>query len=187
MPYRGTLFTPGSYYHLYNRGANRSRIFLSPANYDYCIRLMQQCCHRYGVTMIAYCLMPTHYHFLARQDSEQPLSRFVNVLFNGYTQALNRQQNRTGTLFEGRFCHVLVDRDEYLTHLCRYIHLNPVRAGLVAGPREWAYSDYGGWVSDSPDAFVREHFDDGVAYEAFVSDYQDELKAQAKLNRYLFD
>ena len=62
--------------------------------------------------------MPNHYHFLLRQETDQTLSKFINVLFNAYVQAVNRQQGRKGTLFEGRFRHVWVDREEYLTHLC---------------------------------------------------------------------
>ncbi|MCD6334967.1 MAG: transposase [Candidatus Latescibacteria bacterium] len=66
--------------------------------------------------------MPNHYHFLLRQDGEVSLSRFINVAFNVYVQALNKQLERKGTLFEGRFKHVLVDKDEYILYLCRYIH-----------------------------------------------------------------
>jgi putative transposase len=80
--------------------------------------------------------MPSHYHFLLRPEEDGLLSRFIQRLFNSYTQAFNKQQGRSGTLFEGRAKSVRVDTDEYVLHLCRYIHLNPVRAGLVAHPAE---------------------------------------------------
>jgi REP element-mobilizing transposase RayT len=109
MPNRNADFTEGQYYHIYNRGAGKAKIFLVEGNYQYLIKLMQQYCQKYGVTIIAYCLMPNHYHFLLRQELGEPISKFINVLFNAYVQALNRQQGRTGTLFEGRFKHIRVD------------------------------------------------------------------------------
>ena len=78
------------------------------------------------VDIVAWALMPNHYHFCLRQDTDRPISKFISVIFNAYVQAVNRQQNRAGTLFERRFRHVWVEQEEYLIHLCRYIHLNPV-------------------------------------------------------------
>lgn len=92
--------------------------------------------------MVAYCLMPNHYHFLVRQLSDRALSQWVQMLFNGYSQAINQQLNRKGTLFQNRAKHILIDKDEYLVHLVRYIHYNPVEAGLVHSPEEWQFSNY---------------------------------------------
>jgi len=140
MPYRESVFAAGNYYHIYNRGTGRGLIFFNDDNYRYCLRLVKRYRAQYEVSILAYCLMPNHYHFLLQQDGDIPLSKFVNVLFNAYVQAVNRQRRRTDTLFEGRFRHAWVDREEYLIHLCRYIHLNPVKAGLVARPERWPYS-----------------------------------------------
>jgi REP element-mobilizing transposase RayT len=74
--------------------------------------------------------------------SRKLLSAFTNVQFNAYVHALNKQRNRTGTLFESCFKHIRVDRDDYILHVCRYIHLNPVEAGLVSKPEQWAFSNY---------------------------------------------
>ena len=142
MPYRGDAFTQGQYYHLYNRGAGKGKIFFNDGNYQYLLRLVKEYYQKHGATVIAYCLMPNHYHFLLRQETDEPLSEFMQVLFNAYVQALNLQQGRTGTLFEGRFKHRRVDQWEYLMILCRYIHLNPVKAKLVTRPEDWAYSNY---------------------------------------------
>lgn len=106
MPYRGDVFAPGYYYHIYNRGAGKGLLFSSSGNYEYCLRLVKRYYQQYGATVIAYCLMPNHYHFCLRQETDQPLSKFVNVLFNAYVQAVNKQQGRSGTLFEGRFRRV---------------------------------------------------------------------------------
>jgi REP element-mobilizing transposase RayT len=110
MPYRGDTFTAGQYYHIYNRGAGKGQIFFNEGNYEYLLGLMKRYYQKHGATVIAYCLMPNHYLFLLRQDMVEPLSKFMQVLFNAYAQALNNQQERTGTLFEGRFRHKCVDK-----------------------------------------------------------------------------
>lgn len=176
MPYRGDVLVRDHYYHLYNRGVGRGLLFFNPGNYQYCLQLVQRYNGQYGATVIAYCLMPTHYHFLLRQETDVPLSQFINVLFNAYVQAVNRQRGRSGTLFERRFRHVWVDREEYLVHLCRYIHLNPVSAKLVPRPDDWPYSNYLEWVglrngTLEDEAFIREHFPSPEAYQDFVTDY----------------
>ncbi len=188
MPYRNEDFTEGQYYHIYNRGAGKGLIFFNNGNYEYLLKLVKRYYKKYGVTLIAYCLMPNHYHFLLRQDTEVPLSKFINVLFNAYVQAVNIQQGRKGTLFEGRFKHVVVDREEYLTHLCRYIHLNPVKANLVSKPEDWKYSNYQDWMglrkgTLKDDAFIQEHFESVQEYRKFLSDWQDDKN----IKKYLWD
>lgn len=136
--------------------------------------------------------MPNHYHFLLRPETDRPLSEFINVLFNAYVQALNRQRDRTGTLFEGRFRHVLVDRWDYLIHLCRYIHRNPVKAGLVALPEDWPYSNYREWVglrngTLKDEQFIREHFPTEGEYREFVQDVENEPRSLEKIRKYVWD
>ena len=192
MPYRNTEFTQGQYYHIYNRGAGKSKIFFIENNYLYILDLIQRYMGKYGVSIIAYCLMPNHYHFLLRQMTGETLSKFINILFNAYVQALNRQQSRTGTLFEGRFKHVCIDDWNYLSHLCRYIHRNPVKAGLVSTPEDWAYSNFREWVGMrnselKDDIFIKTYFPNPVEYRAFVNDIQDEEKNLGKIGKYIWD
>jgi putative transposase len=174
MPYRGDVFRRGQYYHIYNRGFGKGTIFFTPSNYEHCARLLERYHRRYSATVIAYCLMPNHYHLLVRQESDEALSTFVGVLFNAYVQAVNRQQGRRGPLFEGRFRHVWVDREEYLIHLCRYIHLNPVQARLVKAPDQWRYSNYLEWMGKRvgtliDEDFVPDRFAMSGSYRAFVT------------------
>ncbi len=141
--------------------------------------------------MIAYCLMPNHYHFLLRPEEDGALSRFIQRLFNSYTQAFNKQQGRSGTLFEGRAKSILVDTDEYVLHLCRYTHLNPIKAGLVVYPGEWPYSNYLEWVEQRDGTlvdrvFVRGYFPTATDYEAFVMSEVDLLLEQS-LHAYYLD
>jgi len=141
--------------------------------------------------VIAYCLMPNHYHFLLRPEEDGVLSRFIQRLFNSYTQAFNKQHGRSGTLFEGRAKSVLVDTDEYILHLCCYIHLNPVKAGLVGHPAAWSYSNYLEWVERRDGtlvdrAFVRAYFPAATDYESFVVSEVDPLLEQ-RLRVYYLD
>jgi len=192
MPYRGDAFVQGQYYHIYNRGAGKAKIFFNDGNYQYLLRLIKEHAPKFGVTVIAYCLMPNHYHFLFRQETEVLLSKFMQVLFNAYVQALNLQLGRTGTLFEGRFKHKCVDQWEYLMVLCRYIHRNPVKAGLVEKPEDWAYSNYREWIGMRDGVlvdklFVQDHFASAEEYDKFVNDVEDEEKSYAKISKYMFD
>jgi len=192
MPYRGDVFAREHYYHVYNRGTGGGRLFFDPGNYEYCLRLVKRYYQKYGVIVIAYCLMPTHYHFLLMQVTDEPLSKFINVLFNAYTQAVNRQQGRTGTLFEGRFRHVWIDREEYLVHLCRYIHLNPVKAKLVSQPEDWPYCNYLEWIGQragtlKDETFIRDRFPTPADYRRFVADYQDEVQAREYIKKYVWE
>ncbi len=191
MPRRDP-FLEGHYYHVYNRGAGRSPIFFTPANYEHCLRLVKSYHQRYGAAVIAYCLMPNHYHFLLRQETQRPLSDFLRVVFNSYVQAVNVQEARSGTLFEGRFRHVWVDREGYLVHLCRYIHLNPVRAAIVARPEDWPYSNYLEWTGRrrgtlKDESFIRDLFPRPEEYQTFVQDWADELRIRDQLSRYVWD
>ncbi|MFQ6114570.1 MAG: transposase [bacterium] len=109
-----------------------------------------------------------------------------------YVQALNKQLGRKGTLFEGRFKHVHVDQDEYILHLCRYIHLNPVEAGLVSTPEDWLYSNYQEWIGLrngklKDTEFISSYFTQPEDYQKFVMEYKLEKEFQEKLQKYLLD
>lgn len=181
----------GHYYHVYNRGCNRERIFARDDNYLYLLKQIKRLLLGAPVGMIAYCLMPNHYHFLLRADSDDAIGRFIQRLFNGYVQAFNRQQGRSGTLFEGRAKSIEVDDERYAIYLCRYIHLNPVVAGLVNRPEDWPYSNYLEWIGKRAGTlldrdFVQLHYARPAEYEAFVHSSIDDAIA-AKLEKYYAD
>ncbi|MBM3152515.1 MAG: transposase [Chloroflexi bacterium] len=192
MPQRGNVFAPGQYYHIYNRGAGKADIFFNPGNYEYLLRLVKRDMQPCSISVIAYCLMSNHYHFLLRQDGETPVSKFINMLFNAYVQAVNQQQNRSGTLFEGRYRMAIVDEWGQLIHLCRYIHYNPVKAGMVKSPQEWPYSNYAEWIglrdgALKDDDFIHDHFSSADDYINFVMEYGNEVEENRKMGKYLFD
>ena len=180
----------GHYYHIYNRGCNREDIFANPGNYLFLLRRAKSFLKNYQLSMVAYCLMPNHYHFLLRPEEDGSLSPFIQRLFNSYTQAFNKQQHRSGTLFKGRVKSILVDTDEYALHLCRYIHLNSLKAKLVTSLSEWPYSNYLEWIGqrngDLIDrAFAHEYFPNAKDYEAFVMSGVDASLEEKLLPYYL--
>lgn len=179
-------------YHIFNRGCNRENIFFNEGNYLYLLRKMKETRRRYGADLLAYCLMPNHYHFLVRQETERPLCDWVQTLFNGYVQAVNKQQHRSGTLFEGTADHILVDDDSYFIHVVRYIHYNPVDANLVTRPEDWPYSNYLEWIgarngSLVNKAFARGYFPKPEDYRKFMEEYVLEQSLAEKLERYYLE
>ncbi len=144
------------------------------------------------VGVIAYCLMPNHYHFLLRQDGQASAGKTVQFIFNGYSKAFNEMFERTGTLFEGPFKAALVNEEEYLLHLCRYIHRNPLDAQLVDKIESWEYSNYREWIGLREDAlvdrlFIRERFPSAGQYTRFVSEYTPPDKMDDEMRIYCFD
>ena len=167
---------PGNYYHIYNRGARQKSIFREQANYLFVMEKMGKYCKALDLTPIAYSLMPTHYHFLVRQNGEKPAGLLPQRVFNSYTKAYNKRYQQSGTLFEHRYQAKHVANEKYLLHLCRYIHANPVKDGIVDGLDEWPYSNYLEWIGARDGRlFDREFLDAYVEtpedYSTFVLDY----------------
>jgi REP element-mobilizing transposase RayT len=131
----------GCYYHFYNRGHNRAPIFFEQANYAFFLTRLREYIAPKHAQILAYVLMPNHYHLLLRAESND-LSHAMQLFGISYTKAINKRFERVGTVFQGAFRAKHVDQDEYLLHLSRYIHLNPVRARLVSQPHAWAFSSY---------------------------------------------
>jgi putative transposase len=176
MPYRRIAFAQGEHYHLYNRGSSHGAVFLEADNYLFALRKVKRYAHELHIGVIAYCLLPNHYHFLLRQDGEDPAGLLIQRVFNSYTKAINKRYDRTGTLFEGRYRAIHVAQETYLAHLCCYIHANPVKHGLVADLQDWPYSNYLEWVGTRNGtlvdrAFIQMHFEDACTYARLVSDY----------------
>ncbi|WOD37513.1 REP-associated tyrosine transposase [Nodosilinea sp. E11] len=145
MPRPQRDLVPGEYYHLYNRGNNRQNIFFERENYLYFLKQFRYFVAEETVHVVAYCLMPNHYHVLIYLR-EVGLSKAMQRFTMSYTNAMNRRYGRCGSLFQGRFQTIHVDSDAYLLHLTRYIHLNPMRACLVQHPQEWEFSSYCDYV-----------------------------------------
>jgi REP element-mobilizing transposase RayT len=146
MPRRQVTFAIGNYYHIYNRGNNRELIFFEKENYIYFLRQLRNHLTTKGVDIIAYCLMPNHYHLLVYLQTEQ-FSQLMHAFTLSYTKAINQRYQRAGSLFQGRFQAIHVNTADYLLHLTRYIHLNPVEAGLVKKAEDWDFSSYQEYIN----------------------------------------
>jgi REP-associated tyrosine transposase len=132
---------PGAIYHVTARGNARQSIFDDDDDCARFLVVLASTVARYRVRCHAYCLMGNHYHLLV-QTPEPNLSVAMRHLNGVYTQRFNRRHERCGHVLQGRFGAQLVDGDAYLQEVCRYIVLNPVRAGLVAHPRNWKWSSF---------------------------------------------
>jgi putative transposase len=176
MPRRKVEFVRGGIYHIYNRGAGRHSIFYDDENYLYLLRILKELLPDLELTLLAYCLMPNHYHWLVRQDGDQAAGKLAQYAFNRYVNSFNKRYNRTGTLFEDRFEAIPVDDDAYVRQLCLYIHANPVRHGMAISPGLWAYSNYLEWTGQRNGTlvdrnFVESWFGSGTAYANEVRSY----------------
>ena len=132
---------PGGIYHVTARGNDRQAIFGDDADRSRFLIVLASVVARYRVRCHAYCLMGNHYHALL-QTPEGNLSTAMRQLNGVYTQRFNRRHERSGHIFQGRYGAQLVDGHAHLHEVCRYVVLNPVRAGLVEHPRDWAWSSY---------------------------------------------
>ncbi len=176
-----------NFYHLYNRGANKSKIFFEAEYYTFLLKKVRKYSQEFDISVIAYCLMPNHYHFLVRLNGKSGAGTFIQRIFNSYTKAINNRYNRTGTLFEGPYNAIHVDKRNYLKHLCRYIHRNPFDADLVKKYEAWPYSNYPEWVKLRngrlyDPKFVNYHFRTPQEYKKFMDNYE----SPDNIEQYLF-
>ncbi len=127
---------PGALYHVTSRGDRREAIFGDDDDRERFLELLGQAMDRFDATVMAYCLMGNHYHLVlhTRQANLSRLMRHINAV---YSQALNWRHGRVGHVFQGRFKAIIVDREDYLLALCRYVEVNPVRASMVEEAGCW--------------------------------------------------
>lgn len=166
----------GKYYHIYNRGINGECLFKSNDNYSYFIKKYNEYISQVADTF-AWCLLGNHFHFLIKikeknEISKNPSQQFSN-LFNAYTKAFNKQQNRHGTLFERPFKRKEISDEKYFRNLVLYIHTNPVHHNMVDNLNDYTWSSYLSIISNKPSNIKRNEvinwFDDK---ENFIACHQ---------------
>jgi len=175
-----------TFYHVYFRGGNKSRIFRSAADYEKLLKLFARYlsledaknqnsrsfpnyCNR--VEIVAFCLMPNHVHLLIYQYQKGAMTEFMRSLLTSYSMYFNKRYKRSGPLFESRYKASRISDDAYLQHITRYIHLNPKHW------REYEYSSLPYYLQQVTDEWIQpkriaELFTSPVAYLEFVEDYQ---------------
>jgi len=212
----------GHYYHIYSRSIAGYVVFNDDSEYSRMLQLLdlyrfKDFSYRYSkfleldqstqlaiineikkindslVDIVAYCLMPTHIHFLLKQVSDNGITQFIGKILNSYSKSFNNRHKRNGPLWSGRFKNVLIGTDEQLLHLTRYIHLNPTSAGLIANPDDWTYSSYNEYVEVSTDkdsgiCKTNEAVDLGPKqYKKFVNDHKNYQRELAMIKSLLID
>ena len=149
MPRQTRLEYSGALYHVTARGVRQDAIFMDDRDRKDMLAFISRVLTSGGARAFAYCLMGNHYH-LVIQTLQPNLSVLKHRINSTYSQAFNRRHSRCGHVLEGRFHAVLVDRENYLLEVCRYVDLNPVRAGLVESASEWKWSSYRAHVGSAP-------------------------------------
>ena len=136
-------FKLNALYHVYNRGNNRQKIFFSYANYLYFLKkvdthLLKHC------DLLAYCLMPNHFHLLIETKENlrgEGINKAFQIILSSYSQAINKQENRTGSLFQQHTKSKFLENNTSYAETCfHYIHQNPLTAGLVRAIENWEFS-----------------------------------------------
>ena len=195
------IYLEGGYYHLYNRGVEKREIFVDEHDYNTFLFLLKTYLllpskgsdpktayyskkNLNGqIELLAYCLMPNHFHLLVRQKYRSAISDLMRCVNVNYVAYFNNKYERVGSLFQGKFKAVLVDSDSYLLHLSRYIHLNPASRGKNFADYSYSsYLDYLGkrqnsWLNPK---FILDYFKsaertklrDYFSYQAFIEDYR---------------
>ncbi len=153
------------------------KLFRETDDYSYFLEKLKPKIIKYPASIFAYCLMPNHFHFMIRQNSEKPIYRIFNDLNNSYVQHYNIKYKRTGHLYQGDLQHKLITNDQYLISLCQYIHLNPVKAKLTQNPEDWSFSNYLDWLGKRDnglfdDELLKEYFEDSNDYIKQTNDYE---------------
>ena len=157
MPRQPRYFIPQIPQHVIQRGVDRQAVFFKAQDYELYLDTLREAAHRTECSVHAYVLMTNHTHLLITPGSERSLPLLMQAMGRGYVQKLNRQYNRTGSLWQGRYKASLVQNDRYLLTCYRYIELNPVRAGMVRHPSDYPYSSYHHNATGQADPLLKIH------------------------------
>ena len=211
MPLRKVPLVKNELYHIYNSSIAGFKIFNSDEDYERMIsaigfymttdppcklstflRIKQKMqvnkpsvedtSHKL-IKLIAFCIMPTHVHFILEELHNGGISAFENLISHSYALYFNLKYKRKGPLWEGRFKNILVKNDAQFLHLTRYIHLNPVTANLVDRPEDWKYSsyrEYVGMVEESKKLCTFSNYR-GMAVDEYVEFVNDQIGYQRDL------
>ena len=177
---------PGNIYHILNRGNEKQDIFFERENFLFFMRRLRYYVQKFNVLVICYCLMPNHFHLCLKETVKRGISRAMLGLQTSYAKAINKRRGRTGHLWQDTFKYIHIDKDEYLLHLTRYIHLNPVKAGLAKKAEDWEFSSYREYIGLRQGTLpqmdiIGSYFSTAEEYRTFVEEYQEEMMGEKYL------
>lgn len=201
MPRPPRIWFPGAIYHIIQRGNEQRDIFREDADYSWFLKTVEEAKKALRFKIYLYVLMGNHYH-ITLEASQDHISKIMHYINSVYAIRFNTKYHRQGHLFQGRFKGLLVDKDNYLLELSRYIHLNPVKAGFVKRPEDYKWSSYRAYAYRESNSLVdveliSEQFrstlnEEDKEYRDFVSEGlsnfkedQDWLKVNLKRQRFL--
>ncbi len=178
----------GKYYHIYNRGVNKSNIFFEQTNYYYFLNRFHQYLGKY-VKVLAYCLMPNHFHFfiLINEDDEvtskngKPISLLEKAFrdfFISYAKGINKRYKRTGSLFQYKFKRKEIQDEGHFTWLIYYIHMNPVKAGIYKSLKEYRYSSFNALITNKPTKVARANVLEWFGGKGALEEFHEETKKE---------
>jgi putative transposase len=175
---------PNQYYHLYNRSINNELLFKSTENYIYFLKKYRHHLEQLMDTY-AYCLMPTHFHFLifVKSDDIFQIQKNIGILLSSYCKAINKKYNRHGSIFQRHSKAKLIPEEFYLLAVISYIHQNPLHSNLVNNIEDWEYSSYPDYIGKRGGTLpnkelLKKHF-------ASVEEFIEFSKKQTDLPDYL--
>lgn len=215
----------GEYYHIYNRGSEKRIVFSDKSDYKRAISLISYYQYlnppvKYSffirfpsdeqsiitnklsiknsvlITIVAYCLMPNHFHLILKQNTDSGISKFMSNFQNSYTKYYNTKHDRVGPLFQGAYKLVRIENDEHMVHLSRYIHLNPVTSFVIKPDHLFRYqwSSVNEYVSETQSEnglcdkkLILSHFSDSNKYSTFLTEYIDITQELHALKKLIFD
>ncbi len=151
------LTLPGYAHHVIQRGNNRQPIFATPADDQLLLDLLAEYATQFEVLIHAYVLMPNHFHLLATPQTGEGLPLMMQAVGRRYVRYFNGTQQRTGTLWEGRYKSTVIQSERYLLACMAYMDLNPVRAGLVAQPQDYPWSSHMHYLGLRSDRLIKPH------------------------------
>ncbi len=199
---RTVIFSNNEYYHLYNRGVDKRKIFLRDNHFNRFIKSVylllntgsatqrltqnQSLALKSKIKILCYCLMPNHYHFLVKQIKTGGITEFMHNLNTSYTKFFNMNNRRTGRLFEFTFKAKHIESDEKQLHVSRYIHLNPGLAGLTKDIFSYPWSSLPNYINNFKDDFVsKEEILNYFPTEGAVEKYRKFVEDQIAYGRLL--
>lgn len=198
-------FGKGEYYHIYNRGNAGDDIFIDLEDYwfflqrlrlnlypeeSFKFRIRQLPANSFSI--IAYCLMPNHFHFLLRQNSNIPTSKLVTKICSSYSKYFNKKYKRVGHVFQDQFKQVIISDDSYLLWLSAYIHQNPNVAGIIKNPEEYLWSSYKYYLENKgylscDNKVVMDQFRSVAEYKKFTNDSLRKIREGKNLKYVVLD
>jgi len=169
-------FTEGSIFHFYNKTQKNKLLFLEDSDFLYFLAKFKHNLNKYLAEVYAYCLMPNHFHFCLKQNSDKKIFRIFNDTLTSYALHYNSKYDYKGTLMQGKLQHKKIKSEEYLILLCKYIHHNPVKSFLVDHVDDWQYSNYLEWIGKRKGELfsieiIENYKDDLVYYAKDLAEY----------------